>query len=137
MKKSAKFMSFVMAAAILVLSCSKTDTAPTQASLLIGTWTAVSYVRTGCTDATMNEALNYCTTACETFTFTATTLTISSPGSAPQVMPITISGSTITSSSNPETVTFVVAGTSLTLTIKSLPTGNAANCNATYVFKKA
>lgn len=139
MSKYSKLLSLVIIIAGVIVSCSKSDPAPSQASALIGNWKAVSYQRTGCTDPTYNESLTACTTSCETLSITATTVTVTVPGSAPMSFTYTVTGSTIniTGSGAPtETITFVVSGTTLTINTQSPATGAEANCKGISIYTK-
>lgn len=140
MKHDLTLSALAIIIAGVILSCSKSDSAPTQAQLLIGYWKQTSYVRTSCTDPLNNESLSTCTTSCTTIVVTASTISIADPsqnGGMPQVFTYTVTGPTINLTPAPtETITFAVAGSVLTLTIQSPSTGAEANCTGVMNFTK-
>ena len=137
MKTHNKVLSLLAIIAISILGCSKSDPAPTQAQLLVGSWKQTSYVRSGCTDASLNEAPSVCTTNCPTITITATTITLNNPGSAPETLTYTVSGATLsTVPPMTETITFLVSGNTLTINSKMPASGSEANCLGVSTFTR-
>ena len=121
-------------------SCSTTSsvTPQTQAQLLIGSWKAVSYVRTLCTDPLKNETLKACVAAeCETLVITSSTVTIKLTGSADKVLNYTVSGNVLVASpSQGDVITFLIAGTTLTIVSTEPNSGSSANCVGTNVYTR-
>ena len=140
MNKNSSFAYLaIMVMGIIIISCSKKDPAPSQASLLVGSWILVSTVTTSCTDATNNKSLTNCT-SCATLVFTATTITTTNLGSSQGLVSnYTLNGNIITATNpvtnapaTPGTATFLVAGSTLTLTIE--PTAANGNCKTVFTY---
>ncbi len=137
MKNYSKFVSSVIVATCVILSCSKkSDPGPTQASLLIGSWKQVSTVITGCANSADNVPLTNCTPDCETAVWTATTLKITIPGVGDLNYTYTVNGNTLTITPNPQPGknTFMVSGQILTLTYKDLAA--YGGCSFVVAFKR-
>lgn len=102
-----KTLKQLLMMALIVLAfqgCKKDDESPSQASLLIGTWEYKSTVVTNCTDS-LDNFNDTCTSSCDVTVITATTIDSD---------PYTASGNTITSDG--DTYTFSISGTTLTIT---------------------
>ncbi len=139
MKNYSKVLSVLVLVGGVIISCSKSDPAPSQASLLVGNWKLASYVTTECTTAADNQALQTCTTSCTTLAITATTISITNPGSAAENFTYTVSGATLnlTPPLTDEVVSFGVAGTTLTIFSKRSATASSeANCKFTQTYIK-
>lgn len=122
-------MMTIAAMVILFIGCSKDDDKP--ANPLIGSWKLISEVVSECTDPDDNYT-DSCTTDCEIFIFTATTVSIDGDS-----YPYTVSGNTIIidfGSGISLSINYVVAGTTLTLTIKDSP--QDGSCKNVYTFSK-
>ncbi len=139
MKKVSKILSLVILVAALCSACS-TDSTPvsqSQAQLLIGSWKEVSSVTTLCTDALQNKALKTCDTSCETLVVTSSSVTIKNSGVADEVFTYTLSGNVInTTPSSSEALTFLIVGTTLTITGTRPNSGNDANCKKVTTYSK-
>ena len=128
MKNYLQFFAYVIVIAGAIISCSKSSPGPVNP--LIGSWKQVNSVITGCASVSDNQGLTNCTTDCETFVFTAATLKVITPGSPDELLAYKVSGNAITITPNPGvTITFIISGTTITLTIVS----NAANGSCTAV----
>lgn len=141
MKTYSKLLSLVIIIAGVVISCSKSDPAPTQAQQLVGNWQIVTQITTNCTDPANNEPLATCTASCSTLAVTATALTITTPvaGSSPTVQNFTytVSGQTITTTpASLGTIVFSVSATTLTIDSVEPPSGVDANCKTSMTFKR-
>lgn len=117
---------------LMVISCKKDDPKPS----LVGTWTLATYLAVNCTDPGDN-ADETCTSSCTTFVFTETTLTVTDPGSSPDVLTYTTSGTnTITLMDGTDVfavATYTISGSVLTATFVDPDTG----CTTTFTANKA
>src|SRR5689334_6515480 len=79
--KTIKRLWMIALIPLLFEGCKGDDQAPApdQSELLIGTWEALSFVASNCSDPTDNENTS-CTTSCEIMVATSTSLTFDNEG---------------------------------------------------------
>lgn len=116
---------------LLLNGCKKDDPAPNQAAELVGTWEAVRFVASDCTDPADNEN-TLCTSNCEILVITATTLT--SDGEGPYTYTTSGNSLTINFGGDLETVKFAISGAELTFTHQDSPADG--NCKSVSTYKK-
>lgn len=115
-------MLLILSLFLLLDGCKEDDPLQNPAEQLIGIWKETSYVVTECTDTAENEN-ETCSSNCEIWVFTSTTIT--EDNDTPD--PYTISGNIMTIDGS--VFEFSINGTTLTLMFKS----NAANGNCKIV----
>ena len=142
MMKFNKYLAYLLITTGSIVSCSKSSD-PTPS--LVGTWDVSTFSLIGCTDGSLNFSDTPCGTlgggsvlvSCETWVFTATTITVSGSLLGTIVFDYSLSGSTITyklGGSVVATGTYVVTPT--TLSITSDYTNVGAGCKMVETFTK-
>lgn len=127
--KSIYLLTLIASLVFLFEGCKKDDE-PTPAEQLVGSWKEVSFVSSGCTNPADNES-STCTTTCETFVATATTLKFGSD----TPLSYTSNGNTLTVTipGQPSvTAVFSITGSTLTLTIQDSAADGGCKSVSTY-----
>jgi uncharacterized protein (TIGR02145 family) len=127
--KSIKTLLFVTSVALCFVGCKNDEPDPDQSAELVGTWEAVSFVATGCSDPT-NNYNETCTNACEILVATATG--ISFDGDGPYAY--TTKGNLLTVNLNGDkiVVTYSITGETLMFTFQDSPANGGCKNVSTY-----
>ena len=129
MKKFIQGFTLFAIVFLCVLSCKKDDPAPPS---IEGKWTETTYVVSGCDDPSDNEPETTCTTSCEVFVISATTIT-----SDGDVQAYTKTATTITVSDGSFSLTFTYTVTETTLVLTLQNSSTFGGCKEVRTFKRS